>query len=143
MSTIAISANWQLPLATLILSMAIGVIMLMCMVPGHAVGRRLIIKRIVVATTVVPTLIILVGLAFAAPMTAPRPPELRVGDFLCSALVIVQLATLTYTGIAYARKAAPVAQMRTAGAGAGCLFLIMLTLLAGLGAAEALAGAGF
>ena len=139
----AIIANWQLPLATLAVSIVIGVIMLACMVRGPTLGRNITLHRIVAAASFVPTLIILVALGFAAPMVAPHPPESRVGDALCTALVIVQLATLTFAGIAYARQAARAAPMRAAGAGTGCTFLIVLTLLEGLGAAEALAGTGF
>ena len=141
MSTTAIIANWQLPLVTLAVSIVIAGIMLACMVRRPAFRRGITFHRIVAAASIVPTLIILVGLGFAAPMIAPRLPESRVGDTLCAALVIIQLATLTFTGIAYSRQAARATPMRAAGAGTGCAFLIGLTLLAGLGAAEALAGA--
>ena len=141
MSTTAIIANWQLPLATLVVSCVIGAIMLACMVREPAFGRGSTFHRIVAAASIVPTLIVLVGLGFAAPMVAPRPPESRVGDTLCAALVIVQLVVLIFTGIAYARQAVGAAPMRAAGAGTGCVFLIVLTLLAALGAGQALAGA--
>ena len=59
------------------------------------------------------------------------------------ALVTVQLVVLIFTGVAYARQAAGAAPMRAAAARTGCVFLIVLTLLAGLGAGGALAGAGF
>jgi|GEM_PF-3105842 len=155
MSTTAIIANWQLPLGMLVVSILIGASTLAFMVRGLAFRTSAALRWIIAAATVVPTLIILIGLGFAMPMPQmvhtgavttfsyklPRPPESGVGDALCMALMVVQIVALTFTGIIYARHALASAPLRAGGAGIGCAALIMLTLLAALGAGQALAGA--
>ena len=157
MSTAEIIANWQLPLGTFIVSIVIGAITVACMVFGSEPEKGVASRRIIAGATIVPALIILIGLGFAAPMPQvvhtgalptlshrlPQPPESRVGDTLCLILVIVQLVALTFTGIAYARRSGGPAPMRAAGVVSGCVLLGVLTLLAGLGAGQALAGASF
>ena len=155
MSTTAIIANWQLPLGMFIVSMVIGTTTIACMVFGSEPQRSVVSRRIIAAATFVPALVILVGLGFAAPMPqvvhagpvltfaspSSNPPESRVGDTLCLILVNVQVVALTFTGIAYAQRAGGPAPMRAAGVVTGCVLLGVLTLLAGLGAGQALAGA--
>lgn len=157
MSTTAIIANWQLPLGTLIVSIVIVASTIVCMMYGSEPEKGVASRRIIAGATILPTLIILIGLGFAAPMpqvvhkgpvltqSSPtlRPSESRVGDTLCTALVVMELVPLTFIGIAYARRAGGPAPMRAAGVVTGCVLLAVLTLLAGLGAAQALAGAGF
>ena len=157
MSTTAIIANWQLPLGTFIVSIIIGAITIACMVFGSEPEKGITSRRIIAVATIGPTLVILAGLGFAAPMPqvvhtgsvltllspTPRPPESRIGDTICTALVVMDLIPLTFIGIVYARRAGGPAPMRAAGTVTGCVLLAVLTLLAGLGAAQALAGAGF
>jgi len=155
MSTTAIIANWQLPLGMFLVAMVIGTTTIACMVFGSEPRKGVVSRRIIAGATFVPSLVNLIGLGFAAPMPhvihagpvltfvspSSNPPESRVGDTLCLILVVVQVVALTFTGIAYAQRAGGPAPMRAAGVVTGCVLLGVLTLLAGFGAGQALAGA--
>lgn len=140
MSTTAIIANWQFLVGMLIVSITIGAVTIACMARNPQ-PRIVTARRIIAVAMIVPALIILVGLAFAMPMDAPRRPESRVGDTFCMALLVVQLVTLTFTSIVCAQRANGPTPMRAAGAVSGCVLLGVLTLLSALGAGQALAGA--
>lgn len=148
-----ISDSAWLCLGTLALSVAIGFATTMCMAVAAKPQKVVASRRVIAVSTLVPTMIVLLGLGFAAPMPHTIGAQLLAssGHFkpignaaastICAILLLCQAPALVYTGIAYARRAGGPGPMAAAGVVSGCVFLGIMTLLAELAAAQLLSGA--
>lgn len=139
-------------LGTLALSVAIGLVIIICMAAAAKPQKVVSSRRIIAAAVLVPTIILLLGLGFANPMPQTvaahllaasdqsKPFGNAAATTACIVLLVCQIPTLVYTGIAYARRAGGPGPMATAGVVSGCVFLGVITLLAVLAAGQLLAG---